>query len=210
MLVRPRATMRRILDQPPDRMIVPLILLAVFSGFLKDLTSTTFRLALQVPSVWLVLGIVVAVFVVVSLLMILFVHALSWVAMLIGRFLEGTGNASEVRSALAWGLVPIVWALLIRLPFYLLLPPPDDSAVGVQVVQNRLRIDPGALTGAGCGAAVLYALLDLAVLVAYFVIASQALGEAHRFSGWRGFATLLLSFVTPLIVLLAAALAVAT
>jgi hypothetical protein len=210
MLVRPRTTMRRILDQPPDRMIVPLILLAVFSGFLKDLTSTTLRLALQVPSVWLVLGIVVAVFVVVSLLMILFVHALSWVAMLIGRFLEGSGTASEVRSALAWGLVPIVWALLIRLPLYLILPPPDESAAGVQVVQNRLRIDPGSLTGAGCGAVVLYALLDLLVLVVYFIIASQALGEAHRFSGWRGFATLLLSFVTPAVVLLAAGLAVLT
>lgn len=208
MLVRPRATMRRVLEQPPDRMIVPLILLAVLSSFVKDLTTSGMQLALKATSPWLVMAILIGAFIVVSIFAILFVYALAWVAMMIGRFLEGNGTTAEVRSALAWGLAPVAWALLIRIPLYFLIPPPEGPSVGVEVLQNRIRLDPGAISS-GCGMAAMYLLLDLVVTVAYLVITCQALGEAHRFSAWRALATLLLSFVAPAVVMIAAVLAVA-
>ena len=202
-MVRPRTTMRRILDAPPDRMILPLVLLAALSGFIGDLniaemskiySGLSQRLQIIVPLS--LAGAIVAA-------CILF-YVFGWIAYALGRAIEGTGTIAAVRSALAWGLAPIIWALLYRIPKMWLKP-------AVEVAQAdlgnfKLAIDTGRLAS-GCGTVMLFGILDLLVVAGWFVITSLTLAEAHNFSTARGFAIVAAVLVAPIVIALAAFLA---
>lgn len=198
-LIRPRAVMREILDQPRDRMVLPLVLLAILSGYAGDIDRLEMdRVAQGLGQSW---PMVIGIFILVTAILVALFYGFAWLAALIGRTLfEGTGTAREVRSALAWGGAPVIWALLYRIPMM-------TRAEGGKIeLDQGLRIDPGHL-GDGCLFALLFGFLELVMLVWTFIVASQTLGEAHRFSGWRGLGTLVALLVTPVIVIIAAVLA---
>src|SRR5688572_8135127 len=165
-VIDPRTTMREILDTPPDRMIVPLILLGIISGGLRDFNPRSF------PGVdaktWLIICAVIAG--VIAVFVLLF-YAFAWIAYFIARWLEGSGDPAATRSALAWGTAPIIWALLYRLPvaFFALAYP---TRVGVQ--GRNINFTTG-MVGDGCMAALVFAIVELAVLLWYLVVASQTL-----------------------------------
>jgi hypothetical protein len=203
-LIRPRETMRRILDQPRDRMVFLLAFLGGISGALADRKTGNLPAALEATP-WAV-PIMIFVTLAVALLMALVFYGLSWVAMLAGRAFEGQGTIREARSALAWGLAPAVWALLYRVPLALLFPRATTDAVRVSDASVRISGFDFSSMGVGC----VVALLDLAVLIWYLIIGSAAMGEAHRFSNGRGFAVLLMTWAAPVIVLIAAVISLAT
>lgn len=194
-VIRPRTTMREILDTPPDRMIVPLVLLGIISGMLRDFNPRSF------PGVdaktWLIICAAIAG--VIAVFVLLF-YGFAWIAYFIARWLEGTGDPAATRSALAWGTAPTIWALLYRLPvaFSALANP-----TRVEVQGRNINFSTG-MFGDGCFAALVFAIVELAVLLWYLAVASQTLAEAHRFSVWRGLGTLAILAVTPVIVMIAA------
>jgi hypothetical protein len=198
---KPRETMRRILDAGRDRMIIPLILLTGISFILGD--SDRPSLGGLDPSKRLHFTLILcAAFAGLLIAGMLLFYLFSWAAYGIGRAMEGQGSAREVRSALAWGSVPFIWALLYRIP------------VAIWLSGHRTEVGPGTrftfnpgLASKGCLAAILFGVLELAVLIWYLVVVSKTLGEAHRFSGWRGLATLLLTAATPIVIGIAAFLA---
>src|SRR5439155_17205593 len=109
--LRPRPTMRQILDTDPRRMVVPLVLLY---GVLSGLTIATFpALPEFVPR-----AIVGAVGVVVlPLLGLVALYLGGFLLRLTGGWLEGQGDAVAVRCALAWSCVPGLWVgVLFALP----------------------------------------------------------------------------------------------
>jgi len=203
--VRPRQTLRRILEQPRDRMIVPLVLLAAASLALHDVRFAGIRRAFETHApmrLSLVAGAILLGIVVVALLHLVVFYVLSWIAFGVGRYFEGSATIRDVRSAVAWGLAPIIWALVWRVPIALFAPMPPGGP-NFQIGGAHLRVNPGMLAS-GCGPALAVGILDLAVFVWYFAITSATLAEAHRFSGGRGFATLCLSLLSPLIIAAAA------
>ena len=197
-VIRPRATMREILDAPPDRMILPLVLLAIVSGLLRDFHTRSFP-GLDAKT-WLI--VCAAVVACIALFVLLF-YAFAWLAFFVARFLEGTGDPAATRSALAWGSAPIIWALVYRLPLVFLSPAVNRTRVGV--AGKNVSFSAGLFEG-GCLLAMVFMLVELALLVWYLVVASQTLAEAHRFSAWRGLGTLAILAVTPVIVVIAAVL----
>lgn len=202
-LFRPRETMKGILARP-DRMVVPLVLLTILSSGIKDMRLSDARHAVKTlpsPMAWLiVMGVL---FCVIPLLVGLF-YLLAWIALWIGRLFEGRGTTPAVRSALAWGFAPIIWALLYRIPVALLVHAPDVT--GGKISAGRFVFLPHHF-GSGCGIALAVSMLNLGILVWYLIVASNTLAEAFDFSGWRGFATLLLTWISPAVVLLAVILA---
>jgi hypothetical protein len=199
-MIRPRAVMRRILDAGRDRMIIPLVLLATISAIVGDLHSGE-RRALQVQG-WQFALIVVGVLAGVTLLMLALFYLFSWAAFGLGKVLEGTGSPREVRSAMAWGLAPAIWAMLYRIPSAIFWPRSEGAALKI----GDFSLNTGR-EGMTCLVAAILGLLELTMFVWLVIVTSNTIGEAHRFSSWRGLATLLLVAISPAIIILAAVLA---
>lgn len=206
-LVRPRRTMRRILEQRRDRAVIPLVLLATLSGFAGDFRLADLRATpvgtFSVP----VVLIIVLVILLVTLCAFLFFYFLAWIAVPIGHFLEGEGETRDVRLALAWGLAPLIAALFYRLPAMFLRP----GTMGAGRTRVRLG-DETLFVGASVPGdvwlwALVFAILEIGTLLWLVLVASSALAEAHRFSRARGLATLTLALISPLIVIISAVLA---
>ncbi|PYQ29900.1 MAG: hypothetical protein DMF56_09240 [Acidobacteria bacterium] len=200
-VIRPRTTMREILDEPRDRMIVPLLLLATLAAFAGDPNNNVRKGLAATPYAWLI---VICALIVSALVVFLAFYLFSWIAYMAGRFLDGQGSQSAVRSALAWGFAPIIWAMLYRIPIALFASP-ETEVIKAGDVAFRLR---PALIGGSCALALIFGLLELAMIVAYVVVSSRTLAEAHRFSAWKGFGTLVIVGITPLVIIIAAVLAI--
>jgi hypothetical protein len=194
--IRPRTTMREIVDTPSDRMVLPLVVLAIVSGLLRDFHTRSFP-GIETKTWLIICGAILGCIIVFVLLF----YAFAWLAYVVARILEGTGDPSATRSALAWGTAPIIWALLYRLPVALLAPSANPARVGVH--GRNISFTAGML-GDGCFSALLYAVVELALLIWYLVVASQTLAEAQRFSVWRGLGTLAIVAATPVVVMTAA------
>lgn len=204
-LVRPAAVMARILAEGPRNAHVWLLFaLSVLSGIFGDfdapMMDRLIRYSGGVHVALIIAAVVVAVLVVLTVVCWFY----AYVPMLIGRLLGGTGEIRGVRAAVAWGLAPTVWALLYRVPAAIWFAP--SAATSVQMRDASVTFNPGALS-AGCGVALVFVLLELIVLVWCAVVMSNTVAEAHRFSAWHALGTLVLSAIAPLVVVLAAALA---
>ena len=203
-MIRPRATMRRILDAPNSRAVLLLFVLATISGIFGDFDapmmqqmlhgSNGARVALLVACA--VLGVLIA-FVAIA-------WFYAWVPYLIGKFLGGTGDVRGVRAALAWGLAPAIWALLYRVPAAIFLAP--SGAATVRMRHGNVAFDPGRFAD-GCGVALVLALIELIVFVWCVITTSNTVAEAHGFSAWHALGTLVIAAIVPFVVVLAAVLA---
>jgi hypothetical protein len=112
-------------------------------------------------------------------------------------FLGGTGDIRGVRAAVAWGLAPVVWALLYRIPAAFWVA--RAQATSVRMRGGTIAFDPGRMAD-GCGLALVFALVELAVFIWCAVVMSNTVAEAHRFSAWHGLGTLVISAIVPFVV----------
>ncbi len=206
-MVRPRATMRAILDREPRSPILPLVLAAVAAGFLGDLDVAGMREALGNGPLPLA-GIVGMLFVAVAFLTVLAFYALSWVAFGVARFLEGNGTARQVRLALAWGLAPAVWSLVYRIPAALFMRRAANAAQ-LRFGNDQILLNPG-IFAEGCGIAALMMGLELVLFAWWMVVSSHTVAEANGFSAWKGLATIAVALISPAIVAIAVILATVT
>jgi Yip1-like protein len=197
--IRPRQTMRRILDLGRDRMVVPLVLLAYVSAIFGDLSFAELRQVQTAISPLTLAGLVAGVLICGPLIAILIFYGLSWLVARVGRLLDGEGGTREVRSAMAWGLAPFIWALLYRIPASFFMP---ASAEGRALEVSEL-VQRGA-------AALAFGFVELLVLIWYLIVTSATVGEAHGFSTLKGFATLMIVFIIPFILAAAAVLTIVT
>jgi hypothetical protein len=211
-LIHPRETMRRILDRTRetgrDRAVPMLVLGAILAGFAHDFDISGVAEVIEENAVSSGLFIA-ALLIAAALVFYLLFHAFAWIVMVIARLFEGKGEIAAVRSALAWGMAPLVWSLLYRVPVAISLA--VSEAAGklshLRVADETFKIDPGVLAH-GCGLALLIGFLDLVVTVWTLVVSSITLAEANGISAGHAFAVVLISVFAPVIVLLAAALAV--
>jgi len=198
-MVHPRTTMREILDAPRDRTILLLVFLASLSALIGNGNKSARGSLEQVRYQW---WIILCAVIVGFLIMVLLFYFFAWVAYMAGKFLEGTGSHADIRLALAWGLAPIIFALLWRLPARLFGPAPET---GVRLTEGIWHIEQSRMSG-GCLIALVFGVLELTLFLWYLVVGSRTIAEAHRFSAWRGFATLLIVAITPIVVTIAAVL----
>lgn len=184
---RPRATIREILATDPRRGIFRLAALGGISEFLSMCTREGIGDTYSIP---VLLALSLAGGTVLGILGILIFTA---VIAPVGRWLRGRGGSTEVMAALAWANVPAVWGLLLWLPRAALLGGETFHPLPAIVQGN-----PQALLFNG-----LLQFLQVVLGVWGFAITLKCLGEAHGFSAWRAFLTLV---VAGLIVILPIAL----
>ena len=206
-MIRPRQVMARILAAP-ERVWIAIIVLATISAMVGDFDPNGFnnlRRAAASSDIHpaLIAAIGAGVFVATFLAAFLFFFIFSWGVWGLGNLMDGAGDARAVRRAVAWGLTPVVWALVYRVPAMFLT---RFVSPELRASSTKLTLDPGRL-GGGCLISVVFAALELAMVVWCVTVMSNTVGEAHRFSSWRGLATLLLTSIAPLIITIAAVLA---
>jgi len=202
--VSPRPTIRKLLASPDERVALALVLLATLSHFLLDdefrnleqaVRATQPALGALITFVWLVAGALLTI-----ALFFVFSFAVTW----IGRLFGGIATPRETRVALAWGTAPLVWSLLWVIParlFFIAIAVPDAFREAILGHRN-----PGDFIATKTVAVVIVglfvAMLEIAVVTWTTVVTSQCLGEANRFSSWRGFGTFVISIVIPGVLLI--------
>ncbi len=203
-LYQPRETMRGILDSGQHRWTAEITALASICAAAGDADVRVLQKGL--PSLEIVPTLALALLALIggAIVWVLLLYLLSWLATFVGRKLDGQGAAADVRAALAWSLVPVIWAVILRIPLV--------------IYQQRFVLEGGSpwtvlgnlIEQGGCTLAVILLTVQLLFRVAVVVLASFCVGEAMRFSTWKGFGTVAISAAIPIVVVVAAVLAVKT
>ncbi len=179
MFVRPRQTMRQILDGDSTRFVVAL---AMLGGVLTVLDRASIdSMGDRIP-VSTIFAMAIPVGVLVGLIMLYLGGAvIQWT----GSWFGGRGTAAEVRAALAWGRMPFYWAGLLWLPYL--------GFFGGEVFM-------GEMPSVAAQPWLLFVLINLAVLevglgIWGLVTLVFAVAEAHRFPAWNSLGAIVIGMV---------------
>lgn len=184
--LQPRETMREILDRDPIGMV---ILLAVLGGIAQSLDKAIFKNMGDKFSLSIVLAFCLVIGPIGGLLSLyLGSFLLKWT----GSWIGGKGSAQEIRAALAWSNIPIIWALVIVIPEILLfgkeLFQANTPVLNSSPVLKILFI--------------LFSIADFIIGIWSCLITLKCLAEAQRFSAWKALLNLVLPFLLFLILVL--------
>jgi len=188
MFVRPRQTMRQILDRDSTRFVVPLAMLGGVLAVLNRASIESMGDRMPVSSIF---AIAFPVGVIVGLIMLYLGGAvIQWT----GSWFGGRATAGEMRAALAWGRMPFYAAGLLWLPYL--------GFVGGEVFM-------GEMPSVEARPWLLLVLINLAVLdvglgIWGLVTLVLAVAEAHRFPAWNALGSIVLGVVliaVPLVLL---------
>jgi Yip1 domain len=187
--IEPRATIRRIVDSDPTRLVLALAAIGPAINSLISQWSAVISGTAH-PSVlwplWVAFSVAVQ-----AVFGILFLYIFGAVFRWSGSLLGGTATSVEVRAALAWSQVPAIVAEIILLfAMFAGVPMP-------KMLPGRLPlIDPA-----------FYKVLVVEGVLGIwgFIISLKCVGEVHRFSAWRAFVAIL---IPPIIVLVIVGLGV--
>ncbi|HUJ12521.1 MAG TPA: Yip1 family protein [Thermoanaerobaculia bacterium] len=197
-LVHPRDTMRRILDRG-KRWSWEVVMLAYVCASVGEASARNLSRAL--PGVTLLPGLAMVALGLIggAIGWLLLWWIIAWIALPIGRLLGGTATISDIRAALAWGLVPVVWSPLYRIPGVIL-----AWRFDVAPTTNVRPIILNFLAHGGCSLILIYLLLQVVFEIACVVVGSFTLAEAQRFSTEKGFINVVSALVLPVLVIFAA------
>ncbi|WP_245662296.1 YIP1 family protein [Melghirimyces thermohalophilus] len=116
-------------------------------------------------------------------------YIVSGIAYGVGRWLDGTASWEEIQTAVAWASIPFSMKLVLWIP--------QLAFFG----QEMFTTTVSSLEGSAW-LWVLYTLLtliDSVISIWYFVVLCKGVGQAHDFSAWRGFFSLLIGWVILLV-----------
>ncbi len=188
MFVRPRQTMRQILDADPTRFVVPLAMLAGVLTVLDRASIDSMGDRMPVSSIF---AIAFPVGVIVGLVMLYLGGAvIQWT----GSWFGGRATAGEVRAALAWGRMPFYAAGLLWLPYLVFF--------GGEVFMSEMpsvEARPWLLL-----VLINLAVLEVGLSIWGMITLVLAVAEAHRFPAWNSLGSIALAVVlvgVPLVLL---------
>ena len=197
-LYRPRETMRRLLDGT-DRWTIQVVVLAAVCASVGD--SDWRALRRQLPElktlslVALAIGSILAVAIAWAILLFIF----TWITAGIARVLGGTAPVRDIRAALAWSLVPVVWSVFYRIPVAV----EKSLIIGDRPVDEK-EIILNFLANGGCSFIVVLLIIQMLFFIWVVWIASSTVAEAQKWPTAKGFANVALSCVAPLAIIAAA------
>lgn len=174
--VKPRATMRWILEKDSRRLA---LWLAIAGNFANQLGRATMKNLGDTHSLPMVIFLC-AVAGIIGGVITLYVGGalLTWT----GRWMKSQGVYAEVRAAIAWAHVPVIWGLLLW--------GAGLALFGRELfTQSTPRIEANpplvvALWGFG--------LIEFALAIWALIIFLHCLGEAQRFSAWKALGSTML------------------
>jgi hypothetical protein len=110
MWTRPRATIAQIVQRDPTHMV---LVLAAIAGFGQALDRASMRSAgdtLGLPTIFVAAAVAGPVDGLVTL------YLGSLLLRLTGSWIGGKASGEQIRAAMAWSGVPLIWALLLWIP----------------------------------------------------------------------------------------------
>lgn len=173
----PRATIRQIVAESPNRSLWCLAAIYGFSSLLN--TFQSLFLGLYMP----VLGILILAALLSPLWGYVCFTVWSWIVTFTGRWLKGQAPFQAVRAAYSWSCVP----LLINIPFWLLLAALFGQDLFVNFSQGTV------LTNGQATFLFLVVLIRLVAAVWSLVLYINTLAEVQGFSVLRSIGNILLS-----------------
>ena len=187
--VRPRATIRRILERDPRRYVLGLIILesyTVADKFMSGRFAELLPLALLRP-------VAIAL---TPLVLLPAVYAVAGLLEISGRALGGRATSLEIRAVLAWAGIPMLAWLAMRIQVAALAGDPGLALHGI------LEVDPQTRATLDSALQVLVVPASIWELVLRY----HGLCEAQAFSGLRLIASVLLAIAIPVVPAVIAAL----
>jgi hypothetical protein len=187
--IRPRATTRFLLDSDPQRAVV---VLGALTGVYHALDRASGRDAGdKIPG----FAIALAVLLVGPLAGVLKVYVSAALLRLAGRWLGGGASAEELRTAVAWGSVPLLVSLVLWVPLLLLFG------------REMFSRDAPRLAAGGPSTIVFFVIVagQLVLGIWSLILSLKAVGEAQEFSAWRALANFILAgmiVLVPIVVVL--------
>lgn len=174
--LRPRRTIRQIVDQDPKRFVIAL---AVSTGALNRLMQWTGPAAGSGLPLWLTGATALAIGALTGWIGL---YLFGWLYRWVGSWMGGRATGAEVRAAIAWVEIPTFVVFAIWILVTLLSP----ASVGAAA--------PPAAGGAAVTAAlgILFGVVSLVGWVWSIVLACNTLAEVHGFSAWKGLGTLII------------------
>ena len=112
----------------------------------------------------------------------LMVYIFGYFYKLAGSWLDGVGTTSELRIAFTWSYVASMYLNLLMIIPYGLIAYYNFTSGPVDPTRQMLM-------------SLVIMVISLPVTIIYMIIASKCIGEAHRFSAWRGLGTILISML---------------
>ena len=200
-LFKPRETMRRILDEPKHRWTAEvMVLAAVCAQFgdrdIRDLGKVLPSLGLAPTLATVALALCIAAIIWVAML-----YIGAWLVTLAGRVIEGNGKVADVRAAIAWSFVPVIWSFVYRIPFGIY-----ASRVRIRG-NNAWEIVIDVAQQGVLSVAFIYLAFQFAFDIWVLCLASANVAEAMKFETWRGFSAVAMVAAVPFVMAAAAVLA---
>lgn len=174
-----RKAVRYVIDAKSAGYAIALILLAGIGSGLMGMQSS--GLNDSIPT-WLILIGALLLFPVISLASAAVIAALYLV---VGKLFKGTGTYMDLFKTTGAAMIPYIWLAPLLILWILVSP-------------DTYFADPFAAAQPGGGAiagAVLYGVGAMILAIWSIIIHSKAIGEAHRFSAWKGFFILMIPAV---------------
>jgi hypothetical protein len=186
MWVEPRETIQQIISSNPTRTV---LLLAALSGFGSALDKASIKSMgdmFELPIIFSIAAIAGPIGGILSLY--LGGALVRWT----GTWIGGVASSQNIRAALAWSSVPLIWALLIWIP--------ELALIGDELFTSETpRMDASyTLLLAFLG----LSLIELVIAIWTLVILLKSLGQVQGFSAWRALGNLLLSVLVILVPIL--------
>ncbi len=177
MWVEPRETIQQIISSNPTRTV---LLLAALSGFGSALDKASIKSmgdTFELPIIFSIAAIAGPIGGILSLY--LGGALVRWT----GTWIGGVASSQNIRAALAWSSVPLIWALLIWIP--------ELALIGDELFTSETpRMDASdTLLLAFLG----LSLIELVIAIWTLVVLLKSLGQVQGFSAWRALGNLLLS-----------------
>jgi hypothetical protein len=167
--IRPRETIRWIVETDPTRQV---ILLAALSGIAQSLARASERSLGDIISVPIIFIIALIAGSIGGILSLYIGGALlRWT----GSWFGGQAASEEVRAAIAWSSVPIIWSLLLLIPELALFGEELFTSATPRIDANPLL--QFLLLG--------FVAVEIVISIWAFVLFLKCLGEVHRFSAWK-------------------------
>ncbi|MCJ1908916.1 Yip1 family protein [Planococcus ruber] len=168
-----RNTVRYVIE---EKSMVYVFLLILLTG----ITSTFVSLYQGTDDIGIPIGILIVGSAIISPIAVAIgIAIMSGIYLLVGKLFKGTGTYIELFKAVATSMIPQIW--LLPLFLILMIVSPDLFFAGSESASN------GAIFFMA-----IFAVILAIVTIWGIVIQSKAIGEAHRFSSWKGFFTLLI------------------
>ncbi|MEZ0481672.1 Yip1 family protein [Planococcus sp. SSTMD024] len=183
---RPRETVRYVIEEKTTSFIVLLLVLVGFAGALSGASGG--------EEMFPAVGVILGALLLGPLSAVVGIAIISGIYKLLGKLFGGVGTYTEMFRAVVTSSIPQIWLLPMWLIWLLTSPSTFYT-----------EVEPGAAepdTGLGLVIGLLLLAVVIIVGIWTFVIQCKAVGEAQRFSAWKGFFVIVIPSVLLAVVII--------